>query len=176
MELTSLYQRALAYEGVEELKDSLTSNSTSYDLEGLGVQFPIDYEVHVKGHTDHVRLDLTVWYDIEAPCDRCTRPAHEEVEYDASFTLVGTNNHPLASSDAEDEVIAVSEDGGSLEDLVVSIVIASIPLQILCKDDCKGLCPQCGKDLNEGPCQCDEPEGDPRLAALKGLFSEDKEV
>ena len=47
--------------------------------------------------------------------------------------------------------------------------VLALPVRPLCKPDCKGLCPDCGKNLNEGSCSCVRDEGDPRLAALRGL-------
>jgi uncharacterized protein len=49
-------------------------------------------------------------------------------------------------------------------------MLLSLPLQPLCRPDCKGLCPNCGKNWNEGPCDCPTDEGDPRLAVLKQLL------
>jgi uncharacterized protein len=48
-------------------------------------------------------------------------------------------------------------------------VLLALPLKIVCRDDCKGLCPQCGKNLNEGPCACVVQVEDPRWAALKEI-------
>jgi uncharacterized protein len=49
-------------------------------------------------------------------------------------------------------------------------VLLTIPLQTLCRPDCRGLCSQCGQNLNEGSCQCSDNTGDPRLAALRTLL------
>lgn len=57
--------------------------------------------------------------------------------------------------------------------LVREDMLLSLPLQPLCRPDCKGLCPNCGKNWNEGPCNCPVDEGDPRLAVLKRLLDED---
>ena len=50
------------------------------------------------------------------------------------------------------------------------------PVKILCREDCKGLCPVCGRNLNEGDCGCDTFVPDPRMAALKDIFERSKEV
>ena len=47
--------------------------------------------------------------------------------------------------------------------------VLALPVNPLCRPDCKGLCPQCGANLNDGPCQCAPEEGDPRMAVLRGL-------
>ena len=60
--------------------------------------------------------------------------------------------------------------------LVYLEVLMSWPLKVLCKEDCKGLCSQCGKNLNFGPCDCVEEPKDPRMAAISDIFSKFKEV
>ena len=49
-------------------------------------------------------------------------------------------------------------------------------MKVLCREDCKGLCPVCGKDLNDGDCGCDRTERDPRFESLRALFNDDEEV
>ena len=56
-----------------------------------------------------------------------------------------------------------------IADLLETVFILNMDTKSLCRDDCKGLCPRCGKDLNEGPCQC-RSEIDPRLAVLEQLL------
>jgi uncharacterized protein len=48
-------------------------------------------------------------------------------------------------------------------------VAEALPMSVLCRDDCAGLCPRCGADLNEGSCDCTDDEMDPRWAALEAL-------
>ena len=60
--------------------------------------------------------------------------------------------------------------------LVYLEVLMSWPLKVLCKEDCKGICSRCGKNLNNGPCGCTEEPKDPRMAAISDIFSKFKEV
>ena len=55
-------------------------------------------------------------------------------------------------------------------DAIRDALTLELPLRVLCKEDCKGLCPKCGHNLNEGPCGCDLREEDPRWDALKSLL------
>ena len=57
-----------------------------------------------------------------------------------------------------------------LDGLVLEDLLMDMPGQYLCKEDCKGLCPSCGKNWNEGPCKCGEPQTDPRLEILRQLL------
>ena len=65
---------------------------------------------------------------------------------------------------------------GSLTVGIPCDVLMSWPLKVLCKEDCKGICSRCGKNLNEGPCGCAEEPKDPRMAAISDIFSKFKEV
>ncbi|MCL1805251.1 MAG: DUF177 domain-containing protein [Clostridiales bacterium] len=90
-------------------------------------------------------------------CSRCLAPVEQDVslEFDEQFD---EEEYP-----GEDAVI-------DLEDVATQLLVTSIPMQALCRDDCKGLCPSCGKDLNEGECGCPKDDVDPRLEALRELL------
>ena len=60
--------------------------------------------------------------------------------------------------------------------LIGNEILVNWPVKILCKEDCKGICPKCGRDLNQGDCGCDTFEPDPRMAVLKDIFIANKEV
>ena len=76
----------------------------------------------------------------------------------------------LENGEDADELIPVPEEKLDLEGLVLEDVLLDMPGQFLCKEDCKGMCPQCGKNWNEGPCGCYKPETDPRLEVLRQLL------
>ena len=69
-----------------------------------------------------------------------------------------------------DDYIVLPDLVLDLDALAEEDVVLNLPSKVLCKDDCKGLCPQCGKNLNDGPCDCKEPV-DPRLAGLLELLN-----
>ena len=69
----------------------------------------------------------------------------------------------------EDRFILVEQGQLDVDELVVSDILLSLPMKHLCLPDCKGLCPTCGRNLNEGPCGCKKPI-DPRLEALGKLL------
>ena len=64
----------------------------------------------------------------------------------------------------------------TLEQLLHNEILIHWPMRVLCKEDCKGICSHCGKDLNEGPCSCEQESLDPRMAAIRDIFSKFKEV
>ncbi len=79
---------------------------------------------------------------------------------------------PLAadvSDELSPEVFAVEGDGIDVSEVAETCFILDMEQKVLCRDDCKGLCPTCGKNLNEGPCRCTKA-GDPRFAVLGSLL------
>lgn len=79
-------------------------------------------------------------------------------------------------TEEEDDQIFMEGYQLNVEDLLYSEILLNLPTKVLCREDCKGICRQCGKDLNEGECGCDTFVPDPRMAVIKDIFNEDKEV
>lgn len=126
--------------------------------------------LHVSGNIRKLgrRYELTLSYsgDLVFECHRCLK--------DVNVHLQNTVERVLVTSEevAEDDEFLVLDDGVlALMPVLEEELTLNLPLQILCNEDCAGLCPQCGKDLNKGMCECDETQIDPRLEALKNLFT-----
>ena len=115
-------------------------------------------DVKVFGEVEDVGKNFVVRGRIECQknftCDRCLTPATESQAHDF--------DEEFAKAEVIDELIDVTE-------LLRDVVLASQPMKNLCKTDCKGLCPVCGANLNEGDCGCDRFIVDPRLASLTEL-------
>ena len=103
-------------------------------------------------------------------CCRCLKPVPTEVHFELEelFALTG--------KEQEKETETFSGDTICLDQVVERSILTALPMKVLCEDNCKGLCPQCGKDLNEGPCGCTVSNIDPRFEGLRALFQLDKEV
>ena len=93
-------------------------------------------------------------------CDRCLK----EVETSAKLPF----EEKFASYETEDATL-FSGDEINLTEIVRDIILSSEPISHLCKENCKGLCKICGKDLNEGDCACDRRTVDPRFSVLENL-------
>ena len=94
-------------------------------------------------------------------CDRCLA----EVEAQERYPFTEDFHRDCAADDLDANEFG--DDGIDLAPLVRDVVIAALPIRNLCRPDCKGLCPKCGADLNQGDCGCDREVTDPRLAVLK---------
>lgn len=108
-----------------------------------------------------------------AACDRCLKQV--PIDLDIEFERVVT----APSYDGEEEADDLSFMEGyqlNVETFVYNEILENWPVKILCKEDCKGVCPKCGQDLNERECGCDTFVPDPRMAMIKDLFESNKEV
>ena len=132
-------------------------------------EYPLKKPVIAKGSISNkasvVTLILKIDYEYSAPCDRCFEPATQK----HSITL----DKILAASiegEESDTIITVPDMKLDVDELIFSEVYLSLPTKHLCKETCKGVCATCGKNLNEGECNCNEKEIDPRLQKLAELL------
>lgn len=155
--------RILNFEG------NLKKNESDYIIDGLGINFPISYKGHLYNLDDELKLDLLIEYEYNTKCDRCLKEMQNHVKTKLeSYFIKDLRN---IDDDAMTEYFTMNDEGIFLDDLIISQVITSMPGKVLCKEDCKGICPKCGKDLNQGPCDCkDESQVDPRFENLLNLF------
>ena len=101
----------------------------------------------------------------ELECARCLRPFSSRMAVRVCELFV-TPAHDAA---AEDDVYRVTGTEIDLEPMLRDAVALALPLNPVCRSDCKGLCARCGKDLNEGACDCKDDDIDPRWAELATL-------
>ena len=105
---------------------------------------------------------------LQGVCDRCASEFRRDVRYPIEAVLV------MELTDAENEDQWVFELDGNcadLEDILRTVFVLNMDSKLLCREDCKGLCCRCGKNLNDGPCGCGK-EPDPRFAALQQLLQD----
>ncbi len=122
--------------------------------------------VLVQGHL-HAQAVLS--------CSRCLEPVTVplDIEFEEVFapTIDVITGRPLPNEE-EDRALWIDERHIlDLSEVLRQDVLLAVPMHVLCREECRGLCPTCGKNLNQGPCDC-TPEPDPRWAALQDLLKE----
>lgn len=138
----------------------VSKSPVSFTFSNLGVG-----KVRVQG-----KADVTLCMN----CDRCLRPVDEILHLDFEQEVFSPE---VARPDSMDDDQPYMEDYQlNVEELVNTEITVNLPMKVLCKADCKGICRQCGKDLNMGSCECDAFVPDPRMAAIKDIFYGNKEV
>ena len=125
---------------------------------------PVRVSGSAGNYTGIVELRAKAVFELETSCDRCAKPITLPQETEIFHTLVTHLN-----DESNDELMLVNELRYDLDPLITEDIFLDLPSKLLCSEDCKGVCPRCGKDLNSGSCSC-EKEVDPRLAALKQLL------
>lgn len=139
-------------------------------------------ELDLYADGDHVFAAGTFRGDVTVACSRCIEPVRLPIDEKLRVTFMPRHELPEGDDDesakeaAEGAEVAAEDldlfpyDGDvvDLEPLFREQFVLAVPFAPLCREDCKGLCPQCGIDRNSGTCSC-EPPIDPRLAGLKGL-------
>lgn len=157
-ELKSVFQN----EG-EEKQVNYKLDIADIDIDGVfPFRTPIDVTATAKNRASLVSLTIRACFGYSRSCDRCSTEFTREM--DMLF------EHKLAQilvDDGNDDYIETPDFKLELDDVVISDILLSLPQKNLCKEDCKGLCQTCGKNLNEGDCSCDKREIDPRLEMLK---------
>ncbi len=121
----------------------------------------------VTNHSGVILLEGEVNPNLLVTCARCGT----EFNYSEPIRLSAKITDKLENKD-EEEFVLMTDSAIDIEDLVRSALILELPSRYLCREDCKGLCSKCGKDLNTGSCSCDTKDRDPRWDVLKDFFGD----
>lgn len=137
---------------------------------------PVEIDVRLESVVEGVLVTGSVSGTATGACVRCLDPV--EVDVDARFqelfayTDRAAHHHEVAGDSDEDDVYELVDDLVDLETVLRDAVVPTLPFQPVCRDDCPGLCAQCGLRLAEDPDHHHEVI-DPRWSALSGLLQDD---
>lgn len=134
---------------------------------GYPLKKPVKVEGTVKNRAGVVELRLVCTVSYTAPCDRCYVETTAEYKIPVVKTLVTEREN-----EDDDELMLLKDRKLDLEELCYEEVIPRLPMKHLCREDCKGVCQKCGKDLNEGDCDCKKEIADPRFRKLGDLLKD----
>jgi len=144
-------------------------------LDFAGEKIPFATPVQVTGQVVNTGYAFlvsgTVDTVLQVPCSRCLEIFAYPLGTD--FTaLFREESVPPAAADEDTAVEAYPFSGDSIDltDIVQESIVLAVPMKPVCREDCRGLCPQCGQNRNTGECTCQEEQGDPRLAVLQRLL------
>lgn len=138
----------------------------------ISEEHPFKTPVTVKGYIMNVAqvvfMDAEINAEYYSLCNRCAEPVVKKLTVPMAHTFVTELNN----SEDNDEFIVIPDMILDIDELMTEDVMLNVPSKVLCREDCLGLCPHCGKNLNDGPCNC-KKEVDPRLADLLMLLDDD---
>lgn len=160
------------------VRETLDLPFVSLAGEHIPVLTPVEVEGRLAGiGGGMVRFDGTAKTTVEMHCARCNTRVEQPlvVEISQRFAKEGNTDDRNNSEELSlDEIDAepIENDRVDLESVILYEIQLNIPMRVLCREDCKGLCPVCGTNLNEGSCSCDTSDPDPRWDALRALLDE----
>jgi uncharacterized protein len=147
--------------------------------EAYTVAAPVHLVLDIHKDGDAYRVTGRVSTRLKLECGRCLEPF--EIPVDSPFELRYVPEPAGADGDGEREVdeddlttAFYREEAIDLGELMHEQFVLALPMKPLCDEACKGLCPQCGTNLNKATCECKPDGGDPRLAVLKGILDDTK--
>ena len=127
-------------------------------------------DVHVSPQDKGYLIKGELKGGLEMPCDRCAEPSGFPIA--SHFSIFEESDPSLAEEDFLGPRFLRLENNCWFLDLAGVLweqLVLSLPFKYICSDDCRGVCPKCGRNLNLGPCECEVEEGDPRLALFRRL-------
>lgn len=166
LDLNELYE-----DDIESLDVEGEIQLNSLDMEGRDIKFisPITYKGSIyKVDRDRI-IHLNISFNHKEDCGRCLETFESNNEVILTGKLVNES-----FNQEEDENLIFYEDGKlNLAKEITETIILNLPMKPLCHEECKGLCSECGINLNEGECSCETQYVDPRFEKLKNLFPEE---
>ena len=145
------------------------------DAEFLGETYrfiePLKVEGRVYNNGQSLTLEANVSGRMVTECARCL----DEVEADVEFSVHELLSQREEGADEDENIILFDGYEIELDDIIADHFLMNISGRYLCSDDCKGLCPVCGQNLNHGECDCDNEYIDPRWQALADIMNQTKE-
>ena len=140
------------------------------DFGGLyPIQNPVVVTGDVRNTAEMLLLRFTASSTLKSVCDRCLKAFDQEKTVSAEYLLA----EELENED-NDDIILLEDGCVDAGDLARTAFILGMDTKTLCSEDCKGICPGCGVNLNQGSCTC-KKEVDPRLAVLAKLLEKDSD-
>ena len=157
-----------------ELSLDIDPEDTSSFLYGVSFPSPMKVAGDITNTAGYMRMRLEMSVDYEAECARCLSPVSGKFSLDLEKTVAPRNLLLDLDEDKLDDYAIIEDGFFDMDEQLRAQLEMEFPVRFLCHEDCKGLCQRCGKNLNEGKCECPEKEIDPRLAPLQEILEKMK--
>lgn len=153
--------------GIDELPLQYDFDFSDESVNGV---FPFTTPVKLLGkilrNAEIVSVDAVIDFTLDVICDRCAESTKLDFRLPMNHILVTEVN-----DEDNDDYIIIEDMKLDIAELTLEDIYLALPSKFLCSDDCKGVCPNCGVNLNTGSCSC-KKEVDPRLEALLDLLND----
>jgi len=170
----SLYSTVLMKIYIQNIRQGFSQFSEQENLDYLAepnrsiYHSPATIKVEVDRDRRRIRAQLRLETRANRVCDDCLTEFQDEIKLETTrvFVLGGDE----LSKDLDVVTLPADARELNLTPIIDEMILLNHPMKVLCKPDCKGLCPRCGVNLNVDKCRCEESSGDPRWAELKNLL------
>ncbi len=157
------------YEPELEVKEFKTKNET-YPIKTSDIKL-----IFHNAGKKQITCKCTGTVTLEMICDRCLEAMEYVINIDY-FKDLDMNKTSKERIDELDETSYLEGTTLDTEVLIYNEILINLPMKVLCREDCKGICNRCGANLNKGSCKCHEAELDPRMSKILDVFNQFKEV
>lgn len=140
-----------------------------FDADAADFDGPIKIDGSICNNGQTLRLDAKCSGVLNTTCARCLKDIKPEIEFPVEENFVQDSD-----TVRDDDVIPFDGYTIDIDAVVLDSFYLNAPIRFVCNDDCKGLCPICGTDLNKGSCSCDNDYIDPRWSGLAEMLNRDK--
>jgi uncharacterized protein len=152
------------------LKGEVSEADLDFDASEIRVPSKIIVELRAERLAAEVRIRGRFIVEVEVPCSRCLEPVLFPIAAEFDQFYESNAEHPLqgeiALQEKDTEIGFFSGDFIDVNDIVREQILLALPMKPICREDCKGLCPYCGKNRNLDSCNCESVFVDPRLVQL----------
>ena len=156
-------------EGLSQHYFELVPGELELGNECFSLAKPTQVHLHVSRGMETFMVDGSIHYTTTGECCRCLKPVEQVLEAGMRLLLQRKQASEEELEAVEDQQFEILDPGAreiDLKSFIREEIILELPQRVYCEEDCKGLCPQCGFDLNKGLCSCSKEPGDSRWAAL----------
>lgn len=145
-------------ENVREVSRKVSLDNFEFRHQEIEIPEPINLDLDIYNTGDSFVFTGSLQGNIRLECSRCLEPFALTIDIELKTEIEKSEIDNLEQVD--------------LTPVIKENILLAIPIKPLCSEDCQGLCPRCGQNLNKGQCDCDPESVDPRLAKLKNFFAE----
>lgn len=158
-------------EDISSLHFRMTPEELVLRFEGTDFVKPVEVELTLRKSGDSIFCTGVAKTESKLECSRCLQPYSHPLEVKLDFLVrVGKDKIEIEYQDQAEQLIFPGNQFFSIDNLVKEVILLNLPLKPLCSEDCKGLCPVCGANLNLSSCRCKKEKLDPRWEKLRDLL------
>jgi len=151
----------------------LSQQELGFDPKDVHIHGGVQVELLVEKRGYDVRVRGTLKAQVDLSCSRCLDPVRVGIASDFDQLYESNAAHPLtgeiALREKDTDIAFFSGNTIEINDIVREQVLLAVPMKPICREDCKGLCPHCGRNMNVDACDCGNLFSDPRLAELSKI-------